>query len=600
MIEYAVSASTLGVINLLMVLGLNFQYGGTGDLNLSYYAFVALGALLTGVFNLPKATGLGGSQYILGLSLPFALSLAMAVVVCAVIGALLGASMGRLSGDYLAIGTLSAALIFSRIAGQSLSLFNGPEGLYGVGRPFNSLLGLSPKGYNAFFLGLCVVALAVVYVLVELLYRSPFGRGLRTIREDPLAAAAFGYDARRLRIKTFAISSAIAAFGGGLIMFYVTAFNPSSWAPIEVVLLLAAVLAGGTANNRGVLVGGAVLLSMFPQATLYLPGLGSRPDLLGPIRNIADGLAIMAVLWFRPQGIVPEPLTKATVKSVNRNVRPAEPPRHTVPRLRDVSAPTTEPPGVEVVDLVKHFGGVVAVDGCTFSAFKCSVTGLIGPNGAGKSTVVDMISGYLRPDSGSVFIDGQKVNKLPPYRIARLGLGRTFQTSREWPRLSTFENVLAGFPTAMRESTLGAVGRRRVIAAAEAEHAERALELLGEFGLSQVCNEYAGNLSGGQKRLLELARVAVARPAVLLLDEPLAGVNPGLWDEIGRAIERFARGGTAVLLVEHHLEFVEDLCDLVVVMAAGSVLMTGDMATIRASEDVVHAYLGDVEQDHAH
>lgn len=249
---------------------------------------------------------------------------------------------------------------------------------------------------------------------------------------------------------------------------------------------------------------------------------------------------------------------------------------------------------LSVQDLSKHFGGVRAVDGCSFEVPLGKVTGLIGPNGAGKSTAIDLISGFKLADSGRVIFEGRQVSGLPPHRISRLGLIRTFQTPREWAGLSVLENLLLAHWDPARESFwrgafgLGRQGRER--AGAELV---RAREMLEEFGLTHLRNERAGNLSGGQKRLVEFARIRMAAPKLVILDEPMGGVNPVLGERMAVAIEGFVAAGTSVVLVEHNLPFIERVTDHVVVMAQGTVIAEGAFASLRSSRAVIDAYLGE-------
>jgi ABC-type branched-subunit amino acid transport system ATPase component len=249
-------------------------------------------------------------------------------------------------------------------------------------------------------------------------------------------------------------------------------------------------------------------------------------------------------------------------------------------------------PILEVEALGKRFGGVRAVDGCTFAAPAGRVTGLIGPNGAGKSTVIDLVSGFKLPDAGTVLLGGDRITGMPPHRIARMGLVRTFQTPREWPALTVLENLLLARWERHRESVWrGLLGPSRMgRAAAEAELA-RARELLAEFGLSQLRNKPAGTLSGGQKRLLEFARIRMAMPRLVILDEPMGGVNPVLGERMAAAIQAFVDAGASVIVVEHNLPFIERVTDHVVVMAEGSVVASGPFASLRSNQRVIDAYL---------
>lgn len=247
---------------------------------------------------------------------------------------------------------------------------------------------------------------------------------------------------------------------------------------------------------------------------------------------------------------------------------------------------------LEVADLHKSFGGVAAVRGCTFSVARGSITGLVGPNGAGKSTVINLISGLVRPDQGVVRLAGTEIQGRSPDWIGRRGLLRTFQVAREWQALTVLENVIAAAPADGREVIWRALFARRRLAEQERLLEARAGALLERLKLAPLAQEQAGRLSGGQKRLLEFARVAMAAPAIVLLDEPLAGVNPVLAEELRAAITDLRDQGVTVLIVEHNLGFVERICDHVIVMATGRVIGEGTMRDLRRNQQVVEAYLG--------
>jgi ABC-type branched-subunit amino acid transport system ATPase component len=250
---------------------------------------------------------------------------------------------------------------------------------------------------------------------------------------------------------------------------------------------------------------------------------------------------------------------------------------------------------LEVKDVHKSFGGVQAVRGCSFSIRAGSLTGLIGPNGAGKSTTVDLISGFQPVDAGRITFDGREIQNRPAHEVSRMGLIRTFQTPREWGHLTTLENLLVARADDRRDSLASAIFGRTHLAANDREERARGRDLLDEFGLTAVKDELAINLSGGQKRLLEFARIMMARPRLVLLDEPQSGVNPVLGDRMAQAIRQMADSGITVLMVEHNLGFVERLCDPVIVMALGEVIAEGSMADHRGNEAVLDAYLGVAE-----
>jgi ABC-type branched-subunit amino acid transport system ATPase component len=251
---------------------------------------------------------------------------------------------------------------------------------------------------------------------------------------------------------------------------------------------------------------------------------------------------------------------------------------------------------LEVRGLNKSFGGVKAVDDCSFGVPAGSVLGLIGPNGAGKSTTIDMVSGFGRPDSGSVRFEGTELVRQPPHRISRLGLIRTFQSPREWGSLTVFDNVMLGMRAFARESIPRNLFARRAVRRAEAADRVRVEEILHEFNLAALRHERAETLSGGQKRLVEFARVAAAQPRLVILDEPMGGVNPVLGERMSEAIKGFVTAGSTVVIVEHNMKFIEETCDDVVVMDLGHVIAQGPYSSLRDDERVVTAYLGSVDE----
>lgn len=239
----------------------------------------------------------------------------------------------------------------------------------------------------------------------------------------------------------------------------------------------------------------------------------------------------------------------------------------------------------------QNFGGVQAVRDCSFVVRSGHVTGLIGPNGAGKSTLMEIIAGGLRPSRGRVVLRGEDITGKLRSTVGRMGLVRTFQTARVFPRLPLMENLLIGRQVQRGES-LARAWLPPLWRSQEDELRARAEELLEEVGLSHRRDALGGELSGGQMKLLEIARALMANPTLLLLDEPIAGVNPRLVDTVVAVIERLRGRGIEVLLVEHNLSFVGRVCSDVIVMAEGTVLAQGDLDTVRADRRVIDAYLG--------
>jgi neutral amino acid transport system ATP-binding protein len=260
----------------------------------------------------------------------------------------------------------------------------------------------------------------------------------------------------------------------------------------------------------------------------------------------------------------------------------------------DPSAQTGRAPALRCEGMTKAFQGVHAVNGASFDVPEGQITALIGPNGAGKTTVVNILSGAMTCDRGNAFIGETEITNRPSYKIARLGLMRTFQLSRELGGLTVLENLLVAPANQAGESLVNVLFRPSLVRNQEREHAERALEVLETYGLYHQRDNRARELSGGQKKLLEIARAVMASPSILLLDEPMAGVNPALIERIGGYIVDLKRRGVTVLMIEHNLNVVETICDYVIVLAEGRTLATGRLSELRENTEVVKAYLGEV------
>ena len=249
-------------------------------------------------------------------------------------------------------------------------------------------------------------------------------------------------------------------------------------------------------------------------------------------------------------------------------------------------------PLLAVTGVCKSFGGVQALDECHLEVAAGTIAGLIGPNGSGKTTLFNVITGYERATQGDVYLSGRRITNMTPDRVFKLGIGRTFQLTRIFPRLTVMENMLIALPQRR------VAGRRRPLArAGGAADRRRALELLDFTGIAAHAGELAGTLSYGQRKLLELSYLLVADPDVMLLDEPAGGVNPSLATRIAARIKELNAAGKTFLVVEHNMGFVMDLCDQVTVLDYGRVAAAGPPEIIRSDPKVLDAYLGEGGED---
>jgi neutral amino acid transport system ATP-binding protein len=240
---------------------------------------------------------------------------------------------------------------------------------------------------------------------------------------------------------------------------------------------------------------------------------------------------------------------------------------------------------LQTQSLSKSFGGIKAVDDCTFEVEEGSISALIGPNGAGKTTVFNLISGLLKPDLGSITFNGERIDRKRPHQITRRGVSRTFQISRDLQEMTLLENLIVQSPT----TSFADLFKGSML-----EHErDHAMELLEFVGITHLAEEKSKNLSYGQKKLMEFASTLMTEPRLILLDEPAGGVNPALLDEIMERIQLLNKRGITFLIVEHNMDVVMNLCDPVIVMAYGTVLAKGAPQDIQNNEEVLEAYLGE-------
>ena len=247
---------------------------------------------------------------------------------------------------------------------------------------------------------------------------------------------------------------------------------------------------------------------------------------------------------------------------------------------------------LEVTNLKKSFGGIKAVDVESLNLNRNELTSIIGPNGAGKTTFFDLISGFQDSDEGKVYLNNKNISKSQPYAIARLGMIRTFQLTKVFDRMTVLENMMFSASTVNNDSFLKSLAKLPSQKTTEKKIRNKSFEIMKELNIDHMANSYAREMSGGQKKLLELGRSIINNPSVLLLDEPLAGVNPKLAEEILQIIVNLAGKGISILMVEHNIEAVMKISERVIVLAEGKVIADSTPENIRTDEKVIEAYLG--------
>ncbi len=610
---YLINLLVYAAVDAMACLGLSQQFGVAGVTNFGFIIFQAAGGYAAAILALPRSSANGGFQsYIGGWNLPFPLPWIGAAVVGGLIAVPFTFLVGRrLRGDFAAVGLLVTAVLLNLLVTNYRPLLNGDAGLSLIPTPLRGInvFSVQSAGYQWVFTAAAVVLAVGVYLLVRRITGSPYGRSLRAMRDNDVVADSLGKNLLSLRTAMLVTGGAIAGLSGGILVTYITTWSPAAWGYAETVVLFAAVIIGGAGNHRGAILGAILVPVGFEEITRFIPTSNNLPpNLIPSLQWVAIGLLIVIFLWLRPQGILPErkrvirlPGLAASPRA--QNGRPAmPPPRNQAGGPAGLTVQDGGPAGpapragstdvmLETVGVVREFGGVRAVDGVSFQVRKGTLTGLIGPNGAGKSTLLAMLAGTLPVTSGTIVYEGRDITGVPAFRRARLGLVRTFQLASEFKRLTVMENLLSAVPGNRGDTFRGSLLGKRYWQADETAAIARAEAILQRFGLEQFANHYAGDLSGGQRRLVEIMRALMAEPATLLLDEPMAGVHPNLARRIGNELVALCEEGMTILMVEHELAIMDEFCDPVVVMAEGAVLAEGTMEQLRGRSEVVEAYL---------
>lgn len=521
----------------------------------------------------------GSTLLVVGLGLPWPVGLAGGVLLGALGGLVLGLPSVRFRSHNLAMVTLVFQAVVIIVLREWRSLTGGAEGL---NVPAPTLFGARIVS-DLDYLVLIAACGAVAVVLVAVMLRGPFGRNLKALAANEVGARAFGISIEAHLVAAFTISSAVIAFAGGIAAPRFRIIDPDSFGLHASILALAYPIVGGASSIWGGIVGGASMRLL--------------PELLRPVADYMELLVaalILAAVIFMPQGLTGlfERLRPARAATP----RPAAPAADPVPQA--LPARPEGPPALVVQGVAKAYGALRAVDDVSFSVPQGSIFGVMGPNGAGKTTLFNAISGFVRPDAGSVTLFGAPLIGAPAHARLAMGIARTFQQVAIFPTLTCRDNVALG---------LGRNGVARALAdgfdaawqgPATRDAAAKADAALAAVGLPGFGDTQAGALSLGDQRRLEIARAIVSRPPVILLDEPVSGVAHEEAEVIAALLRRINREhGITMLVVEHNIGFLVGLCDHLVAMAQGRVVAAGQPRDVVAAEDVRRVYFGEVLEE---
>jgi branched-chain amino acid transport system permease protein len=543
----------------IAVIGLNVLLGLSGQMSLGQAGFYALGSY-------------GSALAALRMDLPVPAAIALGTAVSAIGGALVGVFALRTRGLYLAMATMAIGFVIEILAQRWIGLTGGAMGLSGI--PQFDMDGRFPMAF-LYLAGGCLLA---VLIATDYVNDSAIGRRLRAIRESEIFAASIGVRVPLWRATTFAGCAALAGLGGALFAHQSGYVGSDAFTVrLSVALLIAAVI-GGLGTKRGPLLGTLILIGIVE----FLSGVEKYGLLI-------YGAILLGVLTAFPEGA-------AGVFSWLR-ARMARASHGRAPALRtEDSAPLTGMPagvGLSIEGVSKSYAGVLAVDRVSIEVAPNTVHGLIGPNGAGKSTLINVVAGLYRSDTGTIRLGGGDVTATGTVGRARLGLARTFQNLQLIEAVSALDNVLLGITA---EQGLGGDflawwGGR----AFESAQREEALGIMAFLGIAHTADRLPAELSYGHRKLIELARAIAQRPRLMLLDEPIAGLNAQEAREIAQVVRKLRDAGATIVVVEHNMEFVMSICDKVSVLNHGQLLATGTPAEVQAHPGVVSAYLGTSE-----
>jgi branched-chain amino acid transport system permease protein len=568
---------SLGVSLAIASVSLNLLLGYAGQISLGHAALLGVGAFAASVV---VERG----------HLPMPLGWLAAILAGGLVALLLGAPALRLKGLYLAIVTMSFGLAMQA---SVLRWRFFTQGSAGAALP-RRLWGDHLLTDESVYLSVCLALLVLVCLLDRNIVASRVGRAFRMLREDEDAASSFGVDVTRYKLVAFVVSGALAGLAGALYGHTIGLVNSDTFnlsLSLRIVLL---VVLGGLGRRNPIVVF-TVLFGLAPR----LPDAVARWQLViiaGTVLYTAvrlpGGLAELADRFRHRAGSARPDDDEDEDDDDDEGSDDLTLPRLTLaaPRLGATPAPGGL---LEVTDMRVSFGALHVLDGVTLTVRPRTIVGVIGPNGAGKSTLFNSISGLLEGATGGVALDGVRLDGLAPHRRAAAGLGRTFQDVGLARDMTLHDSILLAQHIAADYSDLAAVLRTRSVARREQELHVVADEALDRLGFADRADALVGQLSGGQRRLVELAAVLLSAPKVLMLDEPTAGLSPAAAEDLAERLAALrSDSGQTILLIEHNVPLVLDICDYVYVLSDGHVLSEGTPDTVGRNREVLDAYLG--------
>lgn len=560
--EYELRLFMLFLIYGVIAVGLNVLVGLTGLVSLGQAGLFALGAYTAAILSIRLHFDIVACSI-------------SAAVVTGIFGVLLAYPSVRVRGVYLAVVTIAFGIIVENVAIEWQSLTGGTTGLTSIPRP--NVFGFRLTGFA--FYGILAGTLFIFTLLIHNLRLSRYGRAMLAVAQSETASRSLGINPTGIRTLAFVVSSVTAGVAGTFYAFLNSYISPDIFTFSDSVRFLLMVILGGAGSTFGAVIG-AFILTYLPE---YLQQFAIW-------QRFAYGALLLIVMFVLPRGIL------GSLQIAFDRFRPADP----VPSASEGIAAENSlhhesrelPAELVANNLTVRFGGLTALSHASLRVKGGEVHALIGPNGAGKSTFVNTISGFYRPNEGRFELDGVNLTGLRSRQIARTGLARTFQNTELFGDLSVLDNVMVGYDQRLSYGLFGALFRTPRMRREERECRETAIGLLDFVGLLPQANNAAKFLPFGLQRRLEIARALSAKPRLLLLDEPAAGLTTQEIDDLEIMIRRIARLDISVLLIEHHVDLIMALADTVTVLDYGQVIASDTPDVVQNDPRVIEAYFG--------
>lgn len=547
---------TFAGVYLIAAMGLNIVTGYVGIISIAHGALVCVGAYAAGIATVSYGIG-------------FWPATGLALIVSMAVSVLLGLPALRLSSWYFVLITVAFTMVVPSLLVDFRDFTGGYAGVIGIPSP--SFPGLSPS--TALFAWVAIVA-AVLYWLIYNLTNSRFGWAMSALRDGNVGAEANGVSTAWIRMLAFALSGAIAGIAGAFYGAAKIVITPEEFSFDFSILFLFIVILGGPARLTG---------PIFGVAAFYV--LPEFMTALSEYRMVVFGICLLIFSVFMPAGLAG---ALHEFSQRRRGIVLREAPTRAIRHDAD----PVKGAALTIEGVSKNFGGLKALRDVSLTVAPGSIHVIVGPNGSGKTTLLNVVFGFYRATAGAASLDDRPILGTAPHRLAALGVQRTFQTPRLQGELSLLDNIRFG-AFAREQSTLGEVifSLPRSIRESRAIRRE-AHQLLSLVGLDHLSNAPASLLTHGQQRLAEIARALIARPRLILLDEPAAGLSMGELNRLGELLKEIRRLGITLIMVEHHIDLVADVADHVTVLDQGAVLSAGSATAVFKDPKVVAAYMG--------